>query len=201
MLWVVICGVAFASIVAVIGWLSRDSTQTQTRLGGMNAWKLVGATAAGFGVGVLTTLLLRLGDADETSVSEVATEQPALSLSAVPSSTASPTRSAEPRKTSERSTSPAKVAPRIETTTAFYFGRPSETVQIPGRYRGIQGPRELRVEVLRGREWSRFPLPVVTQQKGDFRAFVYLGRTGTYQLRIVDPEQRRSSRRLILQLF
>ena len=93
------------------------------------------------------------------------------------------------------------VAPRIETTTAFYFGRPSETVQIPGRYRGVQGARQLRVEVMRGGEWSQFPLPVVTEQAGDFRAFVYLGRTGTYQLRIVDPEERRSSRVLILQLF
>ena len=81
------------------------------------------------------------------------------------------------------------------------FGRPHETILIPGRYHGVRGPRELRVEVRRDGRWTRFPLPVVTARSGHFSAYVYLGRTGYYQLRLVDPLERRTSRRLVLELF
>ena len=35
--------------------------------------------------------------------------------------------------------------------------------------------------------WTWFPLPVVTQPSGEFRAYVELG-AGQYRLRLVDPE-------------
>ena len=200
MLWIIMCAVGFVTVLAVISWLSGDSWPYYWTPPAMSSWKSVAATAVGLGLVVLVTLLLRMDDADQAKLGEGAADKPASSTSTVPPSTATSTRSIEPRQTREGSKRPAASAPRIETTTATYFGRPFGTVEIPGRYRGIQGSRELRVQLQRGSEWTQFPLPVVTQESGEFRAYVYLGRSGTYRLRIVDPEERRSSRLLTLQL-
>ena len=191
-LWIIIfCGVGF-----VIVALHRAGQGLPPFL---SSWKLV-AVIAVVGSGVLAVLLLRQDD-DQATSGEVAADNPASSASPVPHSTAASTRSIEPQETPEgsdsptaspsratstapretpaRSTSPpASPPPRIQTTTARYFGVPFETVQISGRYRGVQGSRALRVQVLRGGEWTQFPLPVVTEQSGAFDVVVLPGQGG-----------------------
>jgi hypothetical protein len=77
--------------------------------------------------------------------------------------------------------------PRIDTSDLFYFGEPFETILIPGTYAGVDGPARLRLQMRRAAGWTWFPLPVVTQPSGEFRAYVELG-AGEYRLRLVDPE-------------
>ena len=166
----------------------------------MEVVELGAATAVCVGSGVVVALLLRMDDTDQVSSAGRAADEPSRTGTLAPSTAASK-RSTEPRQEPERSESAAAPTPRIETTTAVYFGRPFETVDIPGRYRGVQGSRELRVQLLRDHVWRQFPLPVVTRQSGEFRAYVYVGKPGTYRLRIVDPAERRSSKSLTLQLF
>jgi hypothetical protein len=86
---------------------------------------------------------------------------------------------------------------RIATSSLFYFGRAFETIPIPGSYQGVAGAATLQVQLRRASEWSPFPLPVVTQPSGEFRAYVELGR-GQYRLRIVDPATGTTSRVLTL---
>ena len=84
-------------------------------------------------------------------------------------------------------TATAASEPRIDTSDLFYFGEPFETIQIPGTYVGVDGPARLRLQMRRAAGWTWFPLPVVTQPSGEFRAYVELG-AGQYRLRLVDPE-------------
>jgi hypothetical protein len=222
-LWIIICGVGFVTVLAILGWLSRDSRSHPWSPPALGSWTSVAAVAAAFCLGVLVTLLLRVGDGDQASSSRGTVDRPTSSARAVAPSTATSTRSTEPRQAPEgskspsasrsrttstatterpaRSTGPTDSTPRIETSTSVYFGRPSETVQIPGRYRGVQGKRELRVQLQRGSEWTQFPLPVSTRKSGEFRAYVYVGKIGTYRLRIVDPAEHRSSKPVTLELF
>jgi hypothetical protein len=84
--------------------------------------------------------------------------------------------------------STAAPAPRrIALDSKTDFARPFETVGIAGRYRGVDAPTTLRVQVRRGERWTDFPLPVTTASSGTFRAYVELGQSGTYRLRVVDP--------------
>jgi hypothetical protein len=148
----------------------------------MKSWRLVAAIVAALGLALAATLLLREDD-QPTSVDRVA----------------------DPRATSATSAPSNTTAPRpsgrgIQTTSSFYFGRPFETIHIEGRYRGVHGGTELRVQLRQGNRWTQFPLPVVTQRSGKFRAYVELGE-GQYRLRIVDPDRGRASRVLTLLLF
>jgi hypothetical protein len=77
--------------------------------------------------------------------------------------------------------------PRIETSESFYFGEPFETILIPGTYVGVAGPARLRVQLRQPGGWAWFPLPVVTQPSGEFRAFVEMD-AGSYRVRLFDPE-------------
>ena len=90
--------------------------------------------------------------------------------------------------------------PRITTSASLYFGRPFETIEIPGTYDGVTGPATLRLQVKRRRTWTDFPLPVVTQESGVFRAYVEMG-AGQYDLRLVDPSTGAASAVLTLLLF
>ena len=167
----ILCGVAVVAALLVAGWLLRAVRPGHGASRAISPWMVVAATVAAVGAAVTVTLVAVREDTDRTT----------------------PGNAAGAAATS--------AAPRIETSTDLYFGRPHETIHIPGRYTGVRGPRELRVEVRHGSRWVQFPLPVVTQRSGRFRAYVYLGRTGTYQVRIVDPEERRRSRPLVLELF
>ena len=66
-----------------------------------------------------------------------------------PASAGTPLPRVSSSASSEASPSPSatdRVAP-IETSSTSYFGRPYETVQIPGTYRGVEGATEFRVRV------------------------------------------------------
>ena len=200
MLWIIICAAGFVTVLAVLGWLSRDSRAPHWPPFPGKSWRWAAATAVCASVGVVVALLLRMDDTDQTTAAGRGAEEPS-STGTLAASTASSRGGTESRQVPEGPESPAASTPRIETTTGVYFGRPFETVHITGRYKGIQGARELRVQMLRGSVWRQFPLPVITQQSGEFRAYVYVGKTGTYRLRIVDPDERRRSKTVTLQLF
>lgn len=165
----------------------------------MTPWRLVVVMIAALGLGVLATLLLR--DDDHATLVDGAADRQVASNSSAPSSPNYPlTSSPAPRETADPTTSPAAPARRIQTSSSTYFGRPFETIQIAGRYRGVRESRELRVQVRQPSGWTAFPLPVFTQPSGEFRAYVELG-TGQYELRIVDPENGRASAVLTLLVF
>jgi hypothetical protein len=101
-------------------------------------------------------------------------------------------------------TSPATASPasavRIETTERVFFGRPHETIAIPGTYHGVTAAATLRIQLRVPGGWKDFPLPVVTQETGSFQAYVELGR-GEYRLRLVDPATGTTSKDLTLLLL
>lgn len=152
----------------------------------MKSWKLVATIVVAIGFGLLATLLLR--DEDHATSVEDAVDRPAATKSRTPSTATSPPTSTPPTER-DASTSPAASASRIETTSLTYFGRPFETIQIQGRYRGAPGPTRLRLQIQQPSGWAQYPLPAVTQPSGEFRAFVELGQPGKYRLRIVNPNR------------
>ena len=97
-----------------------------------------------------------------------------------------PTPSATGSASASASMTPV-TEPRIETSESFYFGEPFETILIPGTYVGVAGPARLRVQLRQPGGWAWFPLPVVTQPSGEFRAFVEMD-AGSYRVRLFDPE-------------
>ena len=117
---------------------------------------------------------------------------PAAQASTAPASSAPP--SASPASASPTA------APRIETAARVFFGRPHETIAIPGTYRGVTAAATLRIQLRVPGGWEDFPLPVVTQETGGFRAYVELGR-GEYRLRLVDPATGTTSKALTLLLL
>jgi hypothetical protein len=126
-----------------------------------------------------------------------------------PSSTdgaADPTTQASttPASPAPSATSPAAAPPtsavRIETTERVFFGRPHETIAIPGTYHGVTAAATLRVQLRVPGGWKDFPLPVITQETGSFQAYVELGR-GEYRLRLVDPATGTTSKDLTLLLL
>ncbi len=64
--------------------------------------------------------------------------------------------------------------------------KPFQTVEIEGTYRG-GADTSLRVQRWEGGQWLDFPLPTVTDQAGQFTAYVELGGPGRYRLRLLDP--------------
>jgi hypothetical protein len=156
-----------------------------------------------FGLLLLATMVLEDPN-DSGSTATEAEREPTATATVSPTSPTSPTSQTSPTSptspTSTTSTttptSPTATAtptetaasePRIETSDLFYFGEPYETIQIPGTYSGVDGPARLRLQMRRAAGWTWFPLPVVTQPSGEFRAYVELG-AGQYRLRLVDPE-------------
>ncbi len=135
-----------------------------------------------------STLFLRDGSTpDDHAAEPVTTERPSQRAS-----------SPAPHRASTATPSSSGVA--IRTSTDFYFGRPYETIAIPGRYVGVAQPSELRVQVLRPDGWQTFPLPAVTRESGRFRAYVELG-GGQHRLRLVDPVTGTHSEVLTVLLF
>ena len=104
-----------------------------------------------------------------------------------------------PSSASPATPSPAS-APRIETAELVFFGRPHETIAIPGTYHGVTAAATLRIQLRVPGGWKDFPLPVVTQETGSFQAYVELGR-GEYRLRLVDPATGTTSKDLTLLLL
>jgi hypothetical protein len=158
----------------------------------MTLWRLVAAVVVAGALGLVATLLVR-DDGHTASDDGAADRQTASSDSAA-------TRNPEPRKPTAPPSGAAS-ASRIETTSSSYFGRPFETVEIAGRYRGVDDRAELRVQLREPDGWTTFPLPTVTQPSGEFRAYVEVGGPGRYQVRIVDPEEDRASTVLTLLIF
>jgi len=114
-----------------------------------------------------------------------------------PTTQASTTQaSPAPSATSPAAASPAS-AVRIETTERVFFGRPHETIAIPGTYHGVTAAATLRIQLRVPGGWKDFPLPVVTQETGTFQAYVELGR-GQHRLRLVDPATGTTSKDLTL---
>ena len=68
--------------------------------------------------------------------------------------------------------------------------KPFQTVEIQGTYRG-GADTSLRVQRWEGGQWLDFPLPTVTDQSGQFTAYVELGEPGRYRLRAAGPRLRR----------
>ena len=149
------------------------------------------------GVILLSTLLLR--DEDRVTSGGHAADRPTGIMSRAPSTPTTPLASMAPTQ-ADPSTSPAP-ASRIETSSLTYFGRPFETIHIPGRYRGVPGSTRLRVQVKEPAGWTPYPLPTVTLPSGQFRAFIELGEAGKYRLRIVDPARHQASQVVTLLVF
>jgi hypothetical protein len=155
------------------------------------------------GVAMFAIVVFLLQDTDDPSA-QGETNSPAVAASRAPSASASssamsPTTTTLP---STGSASPAQpsAAGRITTSSLLYFGRPFETIQIPGTYEGVDGATTLRLQLRRGNEWELFPLPVVTEPSGAFRAYVELSR-GQHRLRLVDPDTGLTSEVLTLLLL
>jgi len=113
--------------------------------------------------------------------------------SATPSATGSASGSSSVTPATAVTPATPVTGPRIETSESFYFGEAFETILIPGTYVGAAGPARLRVQLRQPDGWEWFPLPVVTQPSGDFRAFVEMD-AGSYRLRLLDPESGVKSR-------
>ena len=158
----------------------------------MRSRTLITTIVVGLVLGSLGVVLLRQVATDGDSRDDSATSAD-LTSSAATSAAPSPSTAASP-------SAPAPTGTGIETTSDFYFGRPYETIPIPGRYRGVEGPTKLRVQLLQPDGWQSFPLPTVTRESGYFRAHVELG-AGQYRLRLVDPATGTRSRTLTLLLF
>jgi hypothetical protein len=65
--------------------------------------------------------------------------------------------------------------------------RPFEAVRIQGTYRGGTGTF-LRVQRWDGGEWLDFPLPTKTDPSGQFITQAEFGQSGSYTLRVLDPD-------------
>jgi hypothetical protein len=90
------------------------------------------------------------------------------------------------------STAPAgppssSTVPAIQLENPADAAKPFQTVQIQGTYRG-GADTSLRVQRWEGGRWLDFPLPTVTDQAGQFTAYVELGQPGRYRLRLLDPD-------------
>jgi hypothetical protein len=111
---------------------------------------------------------------------------------------ASPT----PEPGSRTSRTPAGEPARrdIRTTKTLYFGRPFETIQIPGTYEGIERATRLRLQVLDDGHWRTYPLPVLTSDSGSFSAYIELA-LGRYKVRLVDPATGRSTAAVTVLVF
>lgn len=95
---------------------------------------------------------------------------------------------AKPSKAPSHVASPtAPAEPDIQLATSTLFGQPFETVRVDGTYVPMNAPIQLRVQWQRRDDWVNFPLPVMPKRSGDFTAYVEFGRTGRYQLRILEP--------------
>ena len=147
------------------------------------------ATVVAF-VGVLVTGAFLMRDPSPPATDGAA--DPTTQASTTPASSAPP--SSPPP-----SASPASAA-RIETAERVFFGRPHETIAIPGTYHGVTAAVTLRIQLRVPEGWKDFPLPVVTQETGSFQAYVELGR-GEYRLRLVDPATGTTSQDLTLLLL
>jgi hypothetical protein len=141
--------------------------------------------------------LLRGGSdpAGQAGTETSATRSSARATPGTPSGTSSGT----PSGTASSSATPA--GDRIELAWRSDFARPFETVRVAGEYHGAAEGTTLRVQLRRGDRWTPFPLPVVTQASGRFRAFVELGEPGVYRLRVLDPEAKIVSDTLTLTIF
>ena len=151
--------------------------------------KIIVATVVAF-VGVLVSGAFLMRDPSPPSTDGAA--DPTTQASTTPASPA-------PSSASPATASPASAA-RIETTERVFFGRPHETIAIPGTYHGVTAAATLRIQLRVPGGWKDFPLPVVTQETGSFQAYVELGR-GEYRLRLVDPATGTTSKDLTLLLL
>ena len=151
--------------------------------------KIIVATVVAF-VGVLVSGAFLMRDPSPSSTDGAA--DPTTQASTTP---ASPAPSSAPPSTASPDS-----AVRIETTERVFFGRPHETIAIPGTYHGVTAAATLRIQLRVPGGWKDFPLPVVTQETGSFQAYVELGR-GEYRLRLVDPATGTTSKDLTLLLL
>ena len=152
--------------------------------------KIIVATIVAF-VGVLVSGAFLMRDPSPPSTDGAAD----------PTTQASTTSASPTPSSASPSTASPDSAVRIETTERVFFGRPHETIAIPGTYHGVTAAATLRIQLrVPGGGWKDFPLPVVTQETGSFQAYVELGR-GEYRLRLVDPATGTTSKDLTLLLL
>ena len=123
--------------------------------------KIIVATVVAF-VGVLVSGAFLMRDPSPPSTEGAA--DPTTQASTTPASPA-------PSSASPATSAPASAA-RIETTALVFFGRPHETIAIPGTYHGVTAAVTLRIQLRVPGGWKDFPLPVVTQETGSFQAYV-----------------------------
>jgi hypothetical protein len=74
---------------------------------------------------------------------------------------------------------------------------PFQTVRIQGAYHGGANAF-MRVQRWEGGKWLEFPLPMKTDQSGQFTAYVEPGQPGRYRLRVVDPDSGVTSKPFVL---
>jgi hypothetical protein len=124
------------------------------------------------------------------------------SPSAKPSATRSPsarpsaTRSPSPRPSASANApgaAPQREPRGVKLSATSYIGRPFETIAIRGVVPGTRTPAIVRVQQRRDGGWHRLPLPVRTDAKGRFTAYVDMGPPGTYTLRVRVPRTEKTS--------
>jgi hypothetical protein len=115
------------------------------------------------------------------------------------------TQNATPGGQSSRASTTGGSAPRddwaaeetIQLADLTDSARPFEAVRIQGTYRA-GAETFLRVQRWERGMWLDFPLPTKTDQRGQFTAYVELGRPGHYWLRVVDPRSAVTSKQFEL---
>ena len=75
----------------------------------------------------------------------------------------------------------------IEMHSPAVAAKPFETVRLSGTYRGGEDSL-LQVQRWEGGKWLAFPIPMKTDAKGQFTAYVELGHPRRYRLRILHPD-------------
>lgn len=112
------------------------------------------------------------------------------------SPTSPPTAASTPRGADQPQSSPAAEKTILLEDPAG-AAKPFETVPIRGVYRG-GADTLLRVQRWESGRWMAFPLPTMTDQAGQFTAYVELGRLGRHQLRLLDPDTGVTSKTMVL---
>ena len=89
---------------------------------------------------------------------------------------------------------------RIDLGDHHFSGRPHQTVTLSGVVRGVPRATGVRVERQDGGRWRPLPVPVMTGAAGHFNAYVEMGATGTYRLRVADAHFGASSPVVVLRI-
>ncbi len=111
--------------------------------------------------------------------------------------TATATVSKPPSERSDESTDTGRGESTIQLEDLSDSARPFEAVRIQGAYRDGAGTF-LRVQRWEGGRWLDFPLPMKTDQSGQFITQAEFGQPGRYSLRVLDPDSGATSETFVV---